>query len=68
MPAENGTAPTVPVVPTLPAVASQVATSTEGSPREAGTSQAVSQGGTPKQAIGVGLMALGMGLVAMVVG
>ena len=69
LPVGNGTAPTVPVVPTLPAVMSQASTtSVEGSPREAGTTQAVSRGGVAKREIGGGLMALGMGLMAVVMG
>lgn len=68
LPVQNGTAPTVPVVPTLPAVMSQTPTSVEGSPREAGTTQAVSRGGVAKKEIGGGLMAVGMGLMAVAMG
>ncbi|CAF9923202.1 MAG: hypothetical protein ALECFALPRED_002325 [Alectoria fallacina] len=73
LPVENGTAPTVPIVPTLPAVMSQAPTSVEGSPREAGTTQAVttqavSRGGVAKKEIGGGLMAVGMGLMVVVMG
>lgn len=64
MPVENGSAPTVPALPTL----SQAGTSVEGSPREAGTTQAVSKGGASKQVAGFGLVAVGMGLMVIVVG
>lgn len=64
LPVENGTAPTVPALPTL----SQAATSVEGSPREAGTTQAASKGGASKLAGGIGLAAMGMGLVAVLIG
>ena len=69
LPVGNGTAPTVPVVPTLPAVMSQApTTSVEGSPREAGTTQAVSRGGVARREIGGGFLAVGMGLMAVVMG
>lgn len=63
----------MPIVPTLPAVMSQAPTSVEGSPREAGTTQAVttqavSRGGVAKKEIGGGLMAVGMGLMVVVMG
>lgn len=68
LPVENGTAPTVPVMPALPTFVSQAPTSVEGSPREAGTTQAVSKGGASKLGAGFGLTAVGMGLIAVVVG
>lgn len=60
LPAENGTAPTVPVVP---AIANPAPTSAEGSPREAGTTRAVAAGGAGRVAAGGGVWAV-VGVVA----
>lgn len=62
-PVENGTAPTVPAVPT---VGGSAATSVEGSPREAGTTEASSKGGVGRIGVSFGVGAVGVvGLVVM---
>lgn len=59
LPVENGTAPTVPTV------VGPAATSAEGSPREAGTTQAVSKGGAGR--VGVSGWVGALGVVGLVV-